>query len=109
MIELIRIQRLNHTKFVGHFLKFWNGIRHPDAAFAVLRKLVRRAHQFRHARRESETFTFDELVRTRFVVPFHELGFVIEQIEMWRSAGHVQINHAFDFGFEVRLFWRQRI
>src|ERR1051326_6470722 len=90
-------------------MKMRNRIRHPDAAFAILGKLARGAHQLGDAGSKGEALPFDELIWTRFIVPLNQFGFVIKEVEMGRASRHVQINHPFDLGFQRRLLRAPRV
>src|SRR5207253_10628887 len=47
----------------------------------------------------------DDGWRQRFAFKFRELWFVIEQVELARSAGHEEMNDAFGFPGKMRFFW----
>src|SRR5437016_8564393 len=75
-----------------------NRVGHPEAAFPVLRELTWCAHQLWNSGSERKPAPFDEFIRARLFIPLNQLGLVIEQVQMWRAAGHVQINDPIDLG-----------
>src|SRR5436190_3378078 len=76
----------------------------PRAASAVLPELAPRAEQLRAvaAAHECEAFALDERLRNRLTVQLDELGLVIEQFELARSAGHEEVNDVFRARLEMR-------
>ena len=84
VIELICRHRTDHAKVVGHGVKVRNRVGHPHAALAVLREGATGAEQLGRAGGECETFAFEEGVRAILSVALHQLGLVVEQVEMWR-------------------------
>src|SRR5437773_249089 len=76
----------------------------PRAASAVLPELAPRAEQLRAvaAAHECEAFALDERLRNRLAVQLNELGLVIEQFELARSAGHEEVNDVLRARLEMR-------
>src|SRR5205809_5064406 len=83
----------------------------PGAASAVLPELAPRAEQLRAvaAAHEREAFALDERLRNRLTVQLDESGFVIEEFELARSAGHEEVNDVFRARLEMRRTRRHRI
>src|SRR5262249_1065617 len=94
MVELVGCHRANDREFIGNLVKRLDGIRHPGAGLPVAAELLPRAEQLWHAGGESEALPLEELIRARLTVAIDEFRFVIEQIEVRRRAGHVQIDNA---------------
>ena len=109
VVELIGEHGFHHTHFVRNAVEIWDRIGHPDAALAVLRECVRRAHELRHAGGECEFFALDESVRRILAVVLHQLGLVVENVEMRRPTGHVEIHDTLHLRREVRFVRRKRI
>src|SRR5256885_17121642 len=76
----------------------------PGAAPAVLPELAPRAEQLRAvaAAHEREAFALDERLRNRLAVQLNELGLVIEQFELARSAGHEEVKDVLRARLEMR-------
>src|SRR5258708_40225268 len=72
-------------------------------------KLPQRAEQRRVALEEGEAFALHQAGRRRLALEFAQLGFVIEEIELRRSAGHEEVDHAFRLRCEVRWTWGERM
>ena len=85
VVELLGEHRFDDTHLVGDRLEVGHRIRHPDASVAVLGEGARCAHQFRHSAGEGEGLALHKFVRRILAVPFHQLGFVVEDIEVRRS------------------------
>ena len=109
VIELIRVHRLHERDFVGDLLEVRDGVAHPESALAVLFKRTRATHELRHAGGERKGAALEERVRAILSAPFHELGFVVEDVQVGRAAGHVQVDDALGLGFEVRLARGERV
>src|SRR3954469_16410837 len=109
MIKLIGIHRANYRHFVRDLLEVWNRIGHPNAAFAILSKLMARAEQLWRAGGESEFLSLREIIGTKLRIAFYQFRFVIEQIQVRRSAGHVQVNDPLGLRQVMRLTRRQRV
>ena len=81
----------------------------PRAALPVLGELVRRAEQLRVALDEREPLALEELVRAGLAVALHQLRLVVEQLQLRRAAGHVQVDDLLGLGRKMRRPVRQRI
>ena len=109
MIELVRVHRTDHAHLIGDGVKVRAGVAHPDAAFAVLRKGTRCAHELGHPGGEGEAPAFENRVRAVLPAALHELRFVVKQVEVRRRSRHVQVDHAFGLRRKLRLLRRERI
>ena len=109
VVELIRVHRLHDCDVVGDFLEVRDGVAHPESALAVLLEGARGTHELGHAGREGEGATFEEGVRTILGAPFYELGLVVEDIQVGRATGHVQVDDALGLSLEVRLARGERV
>ena len=101
VVELIRIHRVDNTKVVRHGVQVRNRIGQPLSALAVARPRARAAHQFRRAGRKREFLSLHKLIRTILPVALHQLRFVIEEVEIGRRPGEVEINHPLRLGREM--------
>ena len=98
MIELVRVHALDDAHLMGHGLKIRHCIRHPDTARAVLGKRPRGAHELRRAAGEGEGFAFHILVWRVLTIALHEFGLVVEDVQVGRTAGHLEVNYTLHLG-----------
>ena len=70
---------------------------------------MRRAHELRHAGGERKFLALDERIRRVLAVVLHELGLVVENVEVRRPAGHVQIHDALHLRGVMRLARQERV
>ena len=98
MIELLGEHAFDDAHLVGHRLEIRHGIGHPDAALSVLREGAGRPHELGRTAGESESLALHKLIRSILPVPFHQLRLVVEDVEVRRAAGHLQVNDSLHFG-----------
>src|SRR6185436_10830696 len=79
------------------------------AALAVFGKLELGGKEGGVGFNESVLLAHHDFFWDRLAVVFLKRRFVVEEVKLTRRATHEEINHAFGFGLEMRLFWRQRI
>src|SRR5262245_4123293 len=84
-------------------------IANPSPAFAVLLEVVRRAQHLGRALDKSEPLALKERIRAWLHVQLVEHRLVIEQVLLWRTARHVQIDDALGFGSQLRFLRRKGI
>src|SRR6187551_1405374 len=72
-------------------------------------ELVRCAEHLRDALDEREAFLLEERFRARLAVHLDQLWFMIEEIELRRGTGHVQVNDPLGLGGKMRGPWRHRV
>ena len=109
MVELVSVHRVNQAEVVSNRLQMRNRIRKQHARFAARLESTRRAEQLGRARRERETLSFEILLRAIFAVVLDQFRLVVEQVQVRRRTGQVQVDHLFRFGGEVRRANGQRI
>jgi len=90
-------------------LEIRDGVAHPEASLTVLLERARAAHELGHAGGEGEGAALEERVGAVLRVALHELGLVVEDVEVGRSARHVQVDDALGLGLEVRLARGERV
>ena len=103
VVKLVRRHGFDKRNIVNMLGQLRHGIAHPRAGLAVLFKIVRRAHQLRHARGKGKPPAFQVFVRTILTIPLLQLWLVIVHIQHGRRPGHVQVNDALGLGRKVRL------
>ena len=59
---------------------------------------ARAAHELGHTAGEGKGATCEEGIGARLIGVFLERWFVIEQVQIGRSTGHAEVDHAFGFG-----------
>ncbi len=109
VVELVGVHRLHQRDVVGDAVEVRAGVAHPQAGLAVLAELAGRAHELRHAGGEGEGAALEDRVRTVLAVALHQLRLVIEQVEVRRRAGHVQVDDPLGTGAVVGGTRGQRI
>ena len=98
VIELVGLHRVDEAHLIGDGVEVRAGVGHPEAAFAVLLEGAGGAHQFGHAGGEGEGASGEEGVGAGLVVVFLKGGFVVEDVEVRRAAGHGEVDDALGFG-----------
>jgi hypothetical protein len=98
VVELVGLHRVDETHFIGDGVEVRAGVGHPEAAVAVLLEGARGAHELGDAGGEGERATGEEGVGAGLVGVFLEGGFVVEEVEVRRAAGHGEVDDAFGFG-----------
>src|SRR5262249_38876014 len=84
-------------------------IGHPGAVLAVRGERSRGAEQLGRAGGEREPLAFRERLGTGLPVALNQLGLVVEQVQVRRRAGQVQVDHPRRAGREVRLARGERV
>ena len=107
VVELVGVHRVDEAQLVGHVGQVRHGVGEPDARLAVLGELPPRAQQLGRAGGEGEALALGELVGARLAVALDQLRLVVEQIEVRRRAGQVDVDHPLGLGGEVRLLGGQ--
>jgi hypothetical protein len=97
VVELRGVHRLDERHVVGDALQPGEQTGNRRAGISVAFEGVWRRQKFGHAFDESETLALDEAVGDGLSVVFLELRFVVEEVNLRRAAGHVQIDHALGF------------
>jgi hypothetical protein len=97
VVDRFREHRPHEAQVVRNFSRIREQFAHPRAAFAMLRKFERRADERNGrlvARHSREPLAGTDRVGKLLAVAFVEQRLVVEQIELRRTAGHEQIDHA---------------
>src|SRR3954447_20595892 len=87
----------------------WQKLGQLRARLPVFGKLELWSKQCRTGVDEGGSIAFDEFRGRQFAIPFDQFGLVIKQLQMARSAGHEQEDHALGFGWKMRLLGRERV
>ena len=85
---------LHDAHLVRDAVEVRNGVRHPDSALAVLLEGARGAHELGRALGEGELLALEEVVGAVLAAALHQLGFVVEKVEVGRGSGAVDVDHA---------------
>jgi hypothetical protein len=112
MIELVRVQAFDEANLVDDLSEVRQAIAQPGPAPAMLTERILRPQQLWDSLDEREPFALQILLRTILPVVTVQFRLVVEQFQMTGRAGHVQEDHAFGLGPEVRLpgcQWPSRI
>jgi hypothetical protein len=109
MVELVGVHGLHEAQMIRDLGEVRHAVRDPCAALAVLLERVLWAEHFWNALDERELFTGQKRLRAFLAVELFELGFVIEEFELARSTGHVQVNHALCAGRKMGFCREQRL
>ena len=102
MVELIGAHGFDEAKIVDVLFQMWQAVRHPLAAFSRLMKGILRAQQLGHAADEGKALAGQEGSRAVLAIELGQFGFVIEEFQLARRAGHVQIDDALGAGGKLR-------
>ena len=92
MVEFIRVHRLEESNLVGRLCEVREHVRDPCAAFPALRKRGLRSQHLRRSLDEGEEPAFQQGFRAQLPIQAVQFGFVVEQFELGRRAGHMQEN-----------------
>ena len=109
MIKLIRVHRLHNRDFVHNGCQMRQQFGKFSPRFAVPLKCVRSAQHLGNALDEREALLLEQRFRTILPVQLLQLWLIVEQIQLRRRTGHVQINHPLGFRREVCGLGLQRI
>ena len=109
MVELVGVHRADDGQLVGDGGEIRQQFGHFDARLAVFGELVRRAEHLRHALDEREPLLLEERFGAGLAVQLLQLRLVVEQFELRRRAGHVQVDDVLGLGGEVRRLGGERI
>ena len=112
VVDLVGVQSLEQRDVVGDRRQVRQQLGDLLAAFAVLLKLILRSGQRHFAADEREPLAFQQLRRASLAVVLDQFRLVIEQIELRRSADHVQVDHVLRPGRKVgwpsgKRIWRR--
>ena len=109
MIKLVGVHRLHDRNVIDNRGQMRQELRKLSARFAVPLKRMRSAQHLRHALDERKPLLLEERFRAILPVQLLQLRFVIEQVQLRRRTGHVQINHPLRFCWKMRRFGGQWI
>jgi hypothetical protein len=109
VVELIGVHAADHTHLIRDGVEIRNRVRHPDPTRSMLGELPRSAEQLGSAAGKGEPLPFDERLGRFLARVLHEFRLVVEEIQMGRRAGHVEIDHPLHLRREVGLMRRERI
>ena len=105
VIDGLGVHGLDEAEFVHKLRRPRHQVADPRAALAVLRELEDGAGHGQRgliARHTGQALAHAHAGGQVLPVVFVERGFVVEQIELRRPAGHEQVNDAVGFGREMR-------
>ena len=109
VVELVGPHRFDEADLVDDFLEMGQPVGDPLAALAGLVEGELRAEHLRHALDEGELLAFEVFLRALLAVELGEFRLVVEELELARRAGHVQVDHALCLRSEVGEIGHQRI
>ena len=109
VVELCSVQRSDDGDVVGDFSQVWQQLRDLRAGLPPLLEVVRRAQQLGRPLDEGKALALNHLFRDVLSIVLLQLGLVVEQIDLRRSAGHEEVNDAFRLGCEVRRLGSERV
>jgi hypothetical protein len=109
VIELLGVHRLDEAQLVGNRRDVLERPGNPRARAAMLAEALRRAEQFRHAGGERETPAAQERFGAVLARMAHQLRLKIEQIEVRRRPGQVQVDDVLRLAREVPGARPQRV
>jgi hypothetical protein len=102
VVELVGVHGLEQAHLVDHLRKEGQVFGHVGPRLAVLLELRLRTEHFGHALDEGKAFARQEGVGAVLPVEFVQHGLVVEHFQLRGGPGHVQEDHPFGPGREVR-------
>src|SRR5690606_19376896 len=84
VVELVGPHRADHAQLVGDPVEMRERVGEPHAALAISREGPSRAEEHRRARSEREALAAKVALGARLAIETHELGLVVEEIEVRR-------------------------
>ena len=109
MVELVGVHGLDEGHVIDEFAEVGQQFADPGAALAVALELVGRAEQLGVALDEGEALVLEQFLGAGLHVQLDQLGLVVEQLLLGRSARHVQINDALGLRREMGRTGRHRV
>jgi hypothetical protein len=108
VVELVGHHRLDEAEPVGLRRQLRQPVGKPLPAFAMSGEGIDRPEQPRHALDEGEPFALEERGRRLLPVEPGQFRLVVEEFELARRPGHVEVDHIPHLRGEVRLPRGQR-
>ena len=102
MVELVGLHRTDDGQIIGALGQVRQEFGDPRAGLAVLRELVRRRQRSRALGNEGELLALQDAVGHRLAFELREGRLGVEQVDLGRTAEHVQEDHVLGLGGEVR-------
>ena len=95
VVELVGMHRFEESELVGYPGEVGQVVGYPGTALAVLLEFALAAQHLRHPADESEFFPFQQGLRTGLPVQLFQFGLVVEEFQLRRGTGHVQVDDRF--------------
>ncbi len=102
VVELIGLHRVDEAHLIGDLVEVGAGVGHPESTLAVLFESAGAAHELGHAGGEGKGATSQKGIGAGLIGVFLESGFVVEDVQVGRTAGHAEIDDALGFGGMLR-------
>ena len=103
MIELVGVHGTNHTHLIRNIVKVRNSIGKPCSALAMLSKGAGCPHELWLSLREGEFLSFDEFIWAVLTAAFHQLWFVVKEVQMRWGTSTVNVDHSLGRWFKMGL------
>ena len=105
VVELVGVHRPDHAQLVGDLVQVRHARRTSTCRSCRAGELARRAEQLGRPGGEREPLPLEELVGAGLAVVLDQLRLVVEQVEVRRRAGHVQVDHPLGLAARTAAAW----